>query len=181
MRNTPDEQGYSFSDHWKMVVQITRPLHQDKQFTALNWGRNLTKIAGDPSKPKNAWNKCLNATMHRPTVSWQFERETYLNSQALLHFYPHQEAFSFAVAKAMLLGTVPVVAPSPAHLSLVRHEETGFFVRSPDEAAYYASKLAWEPLLRLQLATKAYSWFVTEGPGNPDKCLKWWKEGGICG
>lgn len=181
MRCTPDAAGYAFPDHWLMVAQITCPHPRSKRFTALNWGKKLSKVAGDPTVPGNLWNTLIEATIEPPVASWEIEKQTYAQSSALLHFYPEQELFSFEAVKAMLSGTVVVSNPASAYLDLLRHDETGFFAKTPDEAAYYTSKLAWDPFLRLKIANSAYAWVTNEGPGNFDKCLRWWKEGGFCG
>lgn len=176
MRNTPDNSGFAYDDHWRMVSQVTAPFPRSKHFTALNWGKNLTRVAGNPCLETDTWSGWLNLTVEAPPVPWDVERQVYLNSSALLHHYPEQdEPFSFAAAKAMLLGTVVVAPPTSAFLELIKHGETGFFSRNSDEAAYYTSKIAWEPFLRIKVATAAHTWFVNEGPGNPDICLPWWK------
>ena len=181
MRCTPDEAGFAFPDHWLMVGQITCPHPREKRFHALNWGKKLSKAVGDPCAPNNFWGPLINVTVEPPSVDWSIEKDTLYKSSALVHFYPEEELFSFAAAKAMLAGTVVVASPSPAFLELLRHDETGFFAKTPDEAAYYTSKLAWDPFLRAKIANSAYTWFTSDGPGNPDKCLRWWKEGGFCG
>jgi glycosyltransferase involved in cell wall biosynthesis len=175
IRNTPDKAGYCFRDHWLMVAKITCPPSRNTRFTALNWGKNLSKIAGNPGEPSNMWHGLINATMEAPDVRWALEKETLYRASVLLHFYPEEEAFSFSAAKAMLSGAVVVAGPTPAFLELIEHGETGFFAKTPDEAAYHTSRLAWEPFLRMKVAAEARSWFIDKGPGNGDNCFPWWK------
>jgi glycosyltransferase involved in cell wall biosynthesis len=175
MRNTPDDAGFAFPDHWLMAAQITVPASRAKSFTALNWGKKLSSVAGNPGDSGNFWHNQIDAVIEAPAVSWGLEKETYYNSSAAIYFYPKQEVFSFSAVKAMLLGTVVVAHPSAVFLDLISHGETGFLAKTPDEAAYYVSRLAWEPFLRTKIAHSAYSWAISEGPGNPDKCLPWWR------
>lgn len=175
MRNTPDAPGFSFPDHWRMVSQVTCPHPKVKHFVALNWGKQLSKVAGNPGVPSSMWHTLINTTIESFEVSWSLEKDAYYKSSALVHFYPEEESFSFAAAKAMLSGVVVVAGPAPAFLELLEHEVSGFFAKTSEEAAYYTSRLAWEPFLRMKLATEARAWFVSKGPGNADNCLPWWK------
>jgi glycosyltransferase involved in cell wall biosynthesis len=176
MQNTPDVPGFCFPDHWLTIAKITCPHPKTKLFTALNWGKNLSKCAGNPGDSGSPWNRLIDTVLENPNrMNWELEKSVYAKASALLHFYPEEDAFSFAAAKAILSGTVVVGSPAPAFLELIKHGETGFFAKTADEAAYYTSRLAWEPFLRLKLATEAYASFVNDGPGNPDTCLPWWK------
>jgi hypothetical protein len=176
MQNTPDGGDFCFPDHWLTVAKITCPHPRTKLFTALNWGKNLTKTAGTPGDVRSPWHNLIDTILEAPSrASCALEKETLDKSSALLHFYPKEEAFSFAAAKAILSGTVVIGGPAPAFVELIRHGETGFFAKTGDEAAYYTSRLAWEPFVQLKVATEAYAWFVNEGPGNADVCLPWWK------
>lgn len=175
MRNTRDAPGFSFSDHWLMVAKVTCPQPRTKRFLALNWGKNLSKIAGNPGVSSDMWNGLIDVTLEAPQVPWEFEKDAYYKSSALVHFYPEQEPFSFSAAKAILTGVVVVAAPAPAFLDFIDHGVSGFLARTPDEVAYFTSRLAWEPFLRMKIANDAYTRFVNDGPGNADRCLPWWK------
>jgi hypothetical protein len=175
LRDTIDRTDYCFADHWLMVSKISCPFPKSKMFTALNWGRNLSKVAGNPCDSRNMWNNLLDVTVVPPSTPFDIEREKYAAASSLLHFFPAEEHFSFSAAKAILSGAVVVSNPLPAYVELLDHGVSGFISKTSEEAGYYTSKLAWEPFLRLKIATEAYGWFVTHGPGNPDRCFEWWK------
>ena len=173
LRDTPDLEDFCFEDHWRMVCGITAP--RPKQFRALSWGKKLSKKAGNPGNPKDKWNGELSASILHAPPSWGETRGAYAEASVLLHFYPAVESFSFAAARAMLSGAVVVASPSSQFYDTISHGETGFIANTPDEAAYLASRLAWEPHLQAKIAHDAHKWVVAKGPANADVCLNWWK------
>jgi hypothetical protein len=174
LRDTPDSPEYAYSDHWAMVCGITVPRDREKHFTALGWGKQLSKAYGNPGNKKDKWHGALNATVFSASSSFSQRGQAYQDASALLHFYAADEVFCFQAAMAMVAGVVVVGCPLPAFTDLISHGETGYLARTPDEAAYLTSRLAWEPHLRAKTAANAYNWLVTRGPGNPDNCLPWW-------
>lgn len=175
LRDTPDRPEYCYPEQWLMVSKITCPWPRTKRFIALNWGKRLSKKAGSPADKKNVWSGLLDVTLEPSQIPIEQERKYYADASALLHFHPAEELFSFAAAKAILSGAVVVAPPTSAYLEMIRHDETGLLAKSIDEAGYQTSRLAWDPFLRMKLATNAYAWFTNEGPGNPDNCFEWWK------
>lgn len=175
IRDTPDNGAYSFPDHWRMVSSLTAPFEKEKKYTALNWGRALSKKAGDPGNLRDRWNGVVDAELFYKPATLQEISELYSQASALLHFYPADDVFCFSAAKAILSGVVVIGSPLPAFIDLITHGETGFIARTADEAVYFTSRLAWEPHLRAKLAANAYNWLITKGPGNPDNCLPWWQ------
>lgn len=157
-----------FRGHWKMLSGVTVPWFMDANFYLLGYGDRITSIAGDPYK---------DITLH---TSDKFPRAyeesmVYSSADVLLQYSPVKTPFSFEGAKAVLSGVAVVGADSSEFVALVKHGETGFIASTADEAAYYTSKLAWEPRLRDKFVNAAYKEFTTSGPGNADLCGSWWK------
>jgi hypothetical protein len=174
LRDTPDRAEYADPDYWATVACVTGPMELEKWAHAVGWGKNLTRVAGSPLG-QSFFGKQLFAEIQEVSPALDKLHEVYEQANVLLHFFPADDVFSFGVARAMLTGVVVVGPPLPAFTDMLQHGETGFLARSSDEAAYYASQVAWEPQLRLDVASKAYNWVVTKGPGNPDNCLPWWR------
>lgn len=175
LTETPDAPDYCFPNHWAMVCGVTTPLEKTKNVHALNWGKALTKKAGNPGNSNSKWHGEVEASLtHRPPTIEE-RKDAYAEASVLLHFYPADDVFCFSAARAILSGAVVVGSPLPAFVDLINHGETGFIARSADEAAYFTSRVAWEPHLRAKLAANAYNWFTSKGPGNPDNCSPWWE------
>lgn len=175
IRDTPDDASYCFPDHWKMVSGIVVPSGREKQFSALNWGDNLSDAAGNPTDPQNKWYDESSVEIVHAKDGFATRRDLFGSASVLLHYFPAYEAFPYGIALAMLTGVAVVSSPSPAALELINHGKTGFIADSADEATYYTSRLAWKPELRDGVAVRAYKEFVLSGPGNPDHCLNWWR------
>lgn len=175
IRDTPDDESYCFPDHWRMVSGIVVPSGREKQFSALNWGDNLSEVAGNPTDPQNKWYDESPVEIVHAKDGFATRRELFSSASVLLHYFPAYEAFPYGIALAMLTGVAVVSGPSPAALELIEHGKTGYIADSADEAAYYTSRLAWKPELRDKLAVRAYREFLTNGSGNPDVCLNWWR------
>lgn len=175
LRDTPDSPEYAFPEHWAMVCGVTVPGDRTKKYHALNWGRNLSKVLGNPGNKKDKWHGEISALIDSAYPSFETRSEAYGEASVLVHFYPADDVFSFPTAMAMSAGVVVVGCPLPAFTDVISHGETGFIARTSDEAAYLTSRLAWEPHLRAKIAANAHNWFVTKGPGNMDNCLPWWE------
>lgn len=175
LRDTPDSGLFANPDLWRMCCGICSPYNRTHNFTVLGWGDSLSDEAGDPTHPDCKWSGELDIEVTHGEPTWLERQERYQEASVLLHFYPAVEAFSFAAARAILSGAVVVGSPSPAFSSLITHGFSGFLATTSDEAAYLTSKLIWEPHVRAKMAADAYNWFITEGPGNADRCLPWWE------
>jgi glycosyltransferase involved in cell wall biosynthesis len=160
---------FCFPGHWKMLCGVTAPWHRKVQFSLLGFDENTKKIVGEPFQG-------LNFRLSEGLPKSYEEQKVYGGAHVLLQHHPVEETFAFDAAKAMLTGGVVVGPPTGAYIDIITHGETGFLASTPDEAAYLTSKLAWEPSLRAKISSNAYSWFVSEGPGNADLCSKWWKD-----
>jgi glycosyltransferase involved in cell wall biosynthesis len=158
-----------FSGHWKMLCGVTVPWPRTAKFYLLGYDESVQEVTGEPYGGLS-----LNFSETMPKA---FEEQLVLeNAHILLQHHPREEAFAFYAAKAALSGVAVVGPPTGAYLEVVEHGETGLLANTPDEAAYFASKLAWEPLLRDKLASRAHASFVADGAGNADLCAKWWRD-----
>jgi len=158
-----------FPGHWKMLCGVTVPWPRRAEFYMLGYDDAVKEIAGSPYEGIS-----LKFSEKFPSA---FEEQVVLEkAHVLMQHHPREEAFAFDAAKAMLSGVAVVGPPTGAYLDMIRHGDTGFLANTPDEAAYMTSRLAWDPALRDKIASAAYSWFVADGPGNADRCAKWWKE-----
>jgi len=176
LQDATDSKEHCFPDHWRTVCKITVPPDKIKKIRALNWGENKTSVAGNIGDSVCKWNGEIEASLlHRPP-HWEDIADEYSTSDVALNFYPAEEPFAFNTARAILSGVPVVAGATKAQREILKHGETGFLARTGDEAAYLTSRLAWEPFLRAEIATKAYKWFITGGPGNIDNCLMWWKQ-----
>lgn len=163
-------------DHWKMCAAITTPVNKTLKFKIAGWGDNARKKIGNPCDPNTVWSNRFNLFIHGHLVSPVEMAKFYGGSHVLLHYYPFVETFGFATVQSMIARCVPIGAPEGGFLDLIRHGQTGFLARSPEEAAYYASKIAFEDSTRTRMSEAAAKWVAEEGPGNPDKCWPWWEE-----
>lgn len=158
-----------FSGHWKMLCGVTTPWHRKPQFSLVGFDNAAKKIVGEPFRGLK-----FRASEGLPKP--YEEQKVYSGAHVLLQYHPREESFAFDAAKAIITGTVVVGPPTGAYIDIINHGETGFIASTADEAAYFTSRLAWEPCLRAKVSSTAYSKFVSEGPGNADLCSKWWKE-----
>lgn len=157
-----------FSEHWKMLCGVTVPWFMDANFYLLGYGDRVTGVAGAPYKDITL------RTSDKFPKAYE-ESRVYGTADVLLQYSPTKTPFSFEGAKAILSGVAVVGADSSEFVELIKHGETGFIASTADEAAYFTSKLAWEPRLRDKIVNAAYKEFVNSGPGNADLCGSWWK------
>lgn len=179
LQDAPDAPEFCFPNHWKTLCKITTPPERIKKVRALNWGPSKTSIAGDIGSVSCKWHNEVETSLLYRDCEWEELADEYASASIALNFYPAEETFAFATVKAMLAGIPVVAGATRAHRDLIRHGETGFLARTEDEAAYLASRFAWEPHLRAEVAGRAYDWAVTKGPGNIDNCTPWWKAVGV--
>ena len=163
-------------DTWRMFCGVGAPRHKKVQIEVAGWGDNARDKIGNPCDPTSKWNGLFDITLHGHIVDPIRMSKIYGSSHVLLHYYPFLENYPRAVLQAMLAKCVPIGAPEGGFLDLIKHGETGFLASSPDEAAYYTSKLAFEDATWRRMSEAAAKWVVEEGPGNPDKCWPWWEE-----
>lgn len=176
LQDAPDSVEHCFPDHWRTACKINVPHDKIKKLRVLNWGKNKISVAGNIGDSVCKWNGEVEASLLHRSPHWEDLSEEYSTPDVALNFYPAEEPFAFNTARSILSGIPVVGGASRAHRELLRHGETGFLARSGDEAAYLTSRLAWEPFLRAEIAAKAYNCFITDGPGNIDKCLSWWRQ-----
>jgi hypothetical protein len=159
--------GSCFSGHWKMLCGVTVPWPRKSEFYLLGYGDAVQEVVGEPYGG-------LSLHFSEITPKAYEEQLVLKDAHILMQHHPEEEAFAFEAVKAALSGVAVVGPPTGAYLDVVEHGHTGFLANTPDEAAYFASKLAWEPLLRDKIANRAYASLVSEGVGNADLCAKWW-------
>lgn len=177
LRATRDDSGKWDENHWRMAVGVSAPHGVPLQHTVLGWGENAMTKVGNPCDPSSRWNGLLDVALHQHITDPSQVAEFYRRSHVLLHYYPFVESFGYATAQAMMAGAVVVGRDDGMGFSeLIRHGETGWLAHSPDEAAYYASRMAFEPEERNRIAEAAREWLINEGPGNAERCWRWWEE-----
>lgn len=179
LQDIPDGLGFCFPTHWKTLCKITTPPDRVKKVRVFNWSGQKTLIAGDIGDPSCKWHNEVETSLLYRSLEWDELADEYSSASVALNVYPAEEPFAFSAVKAMLSGIPVVAGATRAHRDLLRHGETGFLARTEDEAAYLASRFAWEPHLRAEIAGRAYDWVVTKGPGNMDNCVPWWRAIGV--
>lgn len=165
-------------DLWRILTMVSSP-QQNKEFVVAACEEEVFPVAKDISNDEHPFAKVLFPKLKSDRLLVSDLEEVYGVAHVLLNFNIGPETFAFSVAKAFLSGSAVVAGPNAACRELVEHEKTGLLAESADEAAYLVSKLAWEPRLREKLSLAAYNYMVEEGPGNADRCLRWWKEHGL--
>jgi glycosyltransferase involved in cell wall biosynthesis len=163
-------------DTWRMFTSICPPAHRGACVDVVGWGPNAEGAIGNPCDPENRWHQQLNVALHPHLYTPDETAPFYNNAHVLLHYYPIVESFGFATVQAMAAGAVVIGAPEGGFADLIEHGRTGLHATSVEEAAYLASKLAWEPSFRDTLASNAYQWLFRHGPANSDLCWPWWKQ-----
>jgi hypothetical protein len=161
--------------HWRMCSSIVAPPQKKLQFDVIGWGENAKRKIGDPCSSDSVWSNRFNLSWRSHVVSPEEVAKFYGGSHVLLHFYPFYENYPRASLQAMLAKAVVIAEPKGGFLDQIRHGETGFFASTPEEAAYYTSKLAFEWALWQKMSDAAVRWVMEEGPGNPEKCWPWWE------
>lgn len=161
---------------WRMMCGVVAPKNRKVQIEVAGWGSNARDKIGNPCDPSSKWNGLFDITLHGHIVDPAEMAKLYGRAHVLLHYYPFVENYPRATLQAMLANTVPIAEAKGGFLDQIEHGATGFLANSPDEAAYYTSKLAFEKHTWVRMSKAAAKWVEKEGPGNPDKCWGWWKE-----
>jgi glycosyltransferase involved in cell wall biosynthesis len=159
-----------------MFSNVLVPVNRGVQIEVAGWGNNALEKVGNPCDPSSVWNGRINLTLHGHIYDPKDMADFYGRLHVLLHYWPVEESFGYGTLQAMLSGAVPIGANAGGFKSLIRHGETGFLVESVDEAAYYASSMAFDEPRRAAMAAAGREWVLTEGPGNAEKAWVWWEE-----
>ena len=163
-------------DTWRMFCGIVAPTGRKVQTEVAGWGPNAEDKIGNPCNTSDRWSGLLDITLHSHIVNPVKMAELYGRAHVLLHYYPFEENYPRATLQAMLARAVPIAEAKGGFIKQIQHGDTGFLATSPEEASYYASKLAFEKDTWKRMSEAAAKWVVKDGPGNPAKCWPWWKE-----
>ncbi len=163
---------------WRMFCGINAPASSKVQIEVVGWGEKAAEKIGDPTEEGNMWSKQINAKLQSHIHDPKKIAEIYHRSHALVHVadYKWEEAMSRVFLEAISAGVVVITDNRGGARDLIRDRETGFLVNSPDEAAFRASQLAFDPRLRKSIASQAYAELVTKEHGNADVCFRWWQK-----
>jgi glycosyltransferase involved in cell wall biosynthesis len=139
-RISRDDSGKYHSDTWRMLSKVCSPVPV-KAFM-LGFGENAKQKCG--AAPPCDW------------LDWMYwspqaisAAEFYRRVHVLLHITGgSRENWPRTVLEAWASGVVPIVDADYGVREMVTDGVDGFHARSPDEAAYLASRVAFEPRLR---------------------------------
>lgn len=165
-------------DSWRMFCGISAPQKRTVRIEIVGWGPNSANKVGDITDEKNKWFKEMNVVVHTHMDEAKMLAEVYDRAHVMVHVcdYGYEEALGRVFLEAFAAGVVVITDRRGGALELIRHGETGFLVDSPDEAAYYASHLAFNERMRRSIAAQAYAELISTGRGNPDVCWPWWRD-----
>lgn len=173
VRATRDDAEKWDEGSWRMYGGVLCPSHKSVQVEVAGWGENAADKVGNPCDPSSKWSGYLNVALH-PHISDPIEMAAfYGRAHVLLHYYPMVESFGIATTQAMLCGAVPIAADSQGFREQITHGETGFLCNSPDEAAYYASMLAFDDE-RWERMSRAARESALGTTANPYHAWPWW-------
>ena len=163
-------------DTWRMFCGISAPANRKVQIEVVGWGDNAQEKIG--ALDGGPWDKQINAQINSHVHDPKEMAALYGRAHVLIHVcdYEWEDALGRVMLEAMVAGTVVIADNRGGAKELIRHGETGFLVDSPDEASFYASKLAFDDGLRRSIAAQAYVELTTLGHGNADVCWKWWQD-----
>lgn len=163
-------------DSWRMFCGINAPASRKVQIEIAGWGPNAAEKIGDVDL--NPWKGAMNVRTHDLIESPKEMAALYDRAHALIHVcgYEWEEALGRVILEAMLSGVVVVADDRGGACHLIRHGQTGFLVNSPDEASFYASKLAFDDDLRRSIAAQARIEITMRGHANIPVCWPWWRE-----
>jgi glycosyltransferase involved in cell wall biosynthesis len=173
VRATRDDEEKWDEESWRMYGGVLCPSHRAVQVEVAGWGQNAADKVGNPCDPSSKWNGFLNVTLH-PHIENPLEMAAlYGRAHVLLHYYPFVESFGIATTQAMLCGAVPIGADSQGFREQIIHGETGFLCKTTDEAAYYASTLAFddERWVKMSRAARESALGTT---ANQKHAWPWW-------
>lgn len=163
-------------DTWRMFCAISAPAERKVQIEVVGWGPEAEGKIGPLVGGK--WEGLINATTHTHVGDPKAIADLYHRAHVLIHVcdYEWEEAMGRVLLESVAAGTVVVTDNRGGAKNFLRHGETGFLVDSPDEASFYASKLAFDEPLRKAVAAQAYAELISTGHGSADACWPWWRE-----
>lgn len=173
-RATRDDPEKWHEESWRMYGNIHTPASKSLRVKVAGWGANALEKIGNPCDPTSRWADYFNLELHGHIYDPAEITAFFGGLHVLLHYYPVVESFGYATVQAMLAGAIPIGARAGGFTDLICHGETGFLANSTDEAAYYASSLAFDEPLREKIAAASRRWVLEEGPGNPELVWPWW-------
>lgn len=174
-RATRDDEAKWDQDSWKMYSGILCPSHKKVQIEVAGWGAEAQNKVGNPCDPSSRWNGELNINLRDHIYDPIEMAEFYGESHVLHHFYPFIETFGIATTQAMICGAVPVVSDEDGFRHQVIHGETGFLCKSPEEASFYASLLAFDDERWSKMSQEARRTTLEDGAGNASLAWPWWE------
>jgi glycosyltransferase involved in cell wall biosynthesis len=165
-------------DSCRMFCGINAPFNRPVKIEIVGWGKEGANKIGDLNDENNKWFNEFTTTTHSRIYDFKVLAEIYNKAHALVHVcdYKWEEALGRVFLESFVAGVVVIADRRGGAQQLIRHGQTGFLVDTPDEAAYYASHLAFNEWLRKSIAAQAYAELVTIGHGNIDRCFRWWEE-----
>ena len=173
-RATRDDPAKWHDDSWRMYSSILAPSTKPVRVEVAGWGDVAQRKVGNPCDPSSRWNGFMNITLRGHIYDPAEIASFYGRIHTLVHYYPFTESFGISTAQAMLCGAVPIGANARGFQEQITHGETGFLCDSPDEAAFYASTLAFDDVLRSKMSDAARESALND-VANPDKAWLWWK------
>lgn len=177
IRVTRDDPDKWHPDTWRMFCGVSAPAGRKVQIEVAGWGLQAAEKIGDLSSA-SFWKGKINAQLHEHIDGPKEMVALYDRAHVLIHVcdYEWEEALGRVMLESIIAGVVVIADNRGGAKDLIRHGETGFLVDSPDEASFYASKLAFDDNLRRAIAAQAYIEMTTAGHGNADVCWKWWRQ-----
>lgn len=173
-RATRDDPDKWHPDSWRMYGSILGPADKTVKIEVAGWGEVAQSKVGNPCDPSSRWNGFMNITIQGHIYEPSEMASFYGRIHTLLHYYPFVETYGIATAQAMLCGAVPISANSRGFQEQIEHGKTGFLCNSPDEAAFYASRLAFDEELRSRMGDAARN-AALDGVANPENAWPWWE------
>lgn len=161
---------------WRMFCGVSSPATRKVNIEIVGWGEEAKAKVGDLKE--SHWDGKINASVHTHIDDPKAIADLYHRAHVLVHVcdYEWEEALGRVILEATVAGVVVIADDRGGPKELIRHGETGFLVNSPDEAAFYASKLAFDDSLRKSIAAQAYVELISSGHANIDACWPWWRE-----
>ncbi len=174
---TRDDPDKWHPDSWRMFCGISAPGTTKVQIEVVGWGDRAREKVGDPTEQDNRWSGQINAKLREHIHDPKEIADLYSRAHVLVHVadFAWEEAMSRAFLEAMAAGVVVITDNRGGATEIITDGESGFLVDTPDEAAFRASQLAFDPKLRKSIAARAYSDLVVRGAGNANTCFQWWK------
>lgn len=148
-RISRDDGGKYQPDLWRTYARVVAP--QPVKAYVLGFGPNAKERCGMPEDHANWIDYALWEPMGTPASHF------YNQIHVLLHLTGgSRENWPRVVLESWANGVVPIVDNDFGTAEMVKHGETGFLVKSSDEAVYHASQLAFEPDLRRTIAENGF-------------------------